>query len=69
LDLRWRPPFTSDPQWPWPPEQSFSRMCLPPATKPSPMSVAGKRSGIWRWVPAIGGDTTPPLFEGRWWRY
>jgi hypothetical protein len=23
----------------------------------------------WRWIPAIGGDTTPPLFEGRWERY
>jgi hypothetical protein len=35
------------------------------ATKPSPTSVAGERSDSWMWVSAIGGDTTPPLFEGR----
>jgi hypothetical protein len=31
-------------------------MRLPPATKPSPASVAGERSGSWRWALAIGGD-------------
>jgi hypothetical protein len=38
-------------------------------TKPSSMSVAGERSDSWRWALTIGGDTTPPLFEGRWGRY
>jgi hypothetical protein len=40
-------------------------MRLPPATKPSPKSVTGEKSDSWRWVPAIGRDTTSLLFEER----